>query len=596
MDGFRQAVEDCNLVELNLEGGQYTWEKSKGTKNWVRERLDNAFADASWWQKFPLCKLSVTHTVISDHDPLCLELCNTTFSRKQSRFRFENIWLKEPNFHAEVSSHWRTLPASHILPKLVTISDFMAKWGHKFFHKFRDKVKIQKRIIEGLMNRNDTAGIAKYFVEKEKLHELLCQEETYWKQRAKTFWLAEGDENSKFFHAQATTRKRLNHIPHLVNNLGERIDNQDEMQELVKEYFKGIFASPSADTNLQEMEPEGTVTREHNKKLVAELSFVEFEITTKQMHPDKASGPDGFNPAFFQHFWSMLGKEVFTCCKQWLRDLSFPAELNDTNLVLIPKKEGAERMTDLRPIALCNVLYKILAKVLENRLKLILPEIISENQSAFVPGRSITDNVLLAFEMIHYMKQKKRGSVGEVALKLDISKAYDRVNWNYLKHRMICMGFDEKFIKWVMLCVTTVQYDVCFNGRTVGPIHPKRGLRQGDPLSPYLFLLCVEGLSKKITKAANTEAINNCKVCTAAPPITHLLFADNSFLFFKATNEEATKIKMLLKEYERVSGQAVNFQKSGVFYSANVRRDKQEELSSILEVSNDRGDILVFHI
>lgn len=152
------------------------------------------------------------------------------------------------------------------------------------------------------------------------------------------------------------------------------------------------------------------------------------------------------------------------------------------------------------------------------------------------------------------------------------------------------MGFDEKFIKWVMLCVTTVQYDVCFNGKIVGPIHPKRGLRQGDPLSPYLFLFCVEGLSREITKASNAEAINGCRVCTSAPAITHLLFADDSFLFFKATNEETTKIKMLLKEYERVSGQAVNFQKSGVFYSANVRKDKHEALTSILEVSNDLGE------
>lgn len=173
----------------------------------------------------------------------------------------------------------------------------------------------------------------------------------------------------------------------------------------------------------------------------------------------------------------MLGKEVFKCCKNWLQDFSFPAELNDTNLVLIPKKEVAERMTDLRPIALCNVLHKILSKVLANRLKMILPEIISKNQSAFVPGRSITDNVLLAFEMIHHMKQKKSGSVGEITLKLDISKAYDRVSWKYLHQRMICMGFNEKFIRWVMLCVTTVQYDVCFNEKTVGPIQPKRGLR-----------------------------------------------------------------------------------------------------------------------
>lgn len=133
-----------------------------------------------------------------------------------------------------------------------------------------------------------------------------------------------------------------------------------------------------------------------------------------------------------------MGKEIFQCCKQWLSDLAFPLSLNDTTIVLIPKKDNADSMKDLRPIALCNVLYKVIAKVLSNRLQVILPDIISENQSAFVPNRNITDNVLVAFEMLHYMKQKKKGLEGEVALKLDVSKAYDRVDWGFLKNQMIC--------------------------------------------------------------------------------------------------------------------------------------------------------------
>lgn len=133
------------------------------------------------------------------------------------------------------------------------------------------------------------------------------------------------------------------------------------------------------------------------------------------------------------------------------------------------------------------------------------------------------------------MKQKKSGSEGEVALKLDISKPYDCVDWGYLKNRLYQMGFAKKFIRCVMLCVTTVQYHVCFNGRSVGPISPKRGLRQGDPISPYLFLLCVVGLSKSLLEAANNEEIHGCKISSSAPTITHLLFTDGSFLFFKST-------------------------------------------------------------
>lgn len=278
---------------------------------------------------------------------------------------------------------------------------------------------------------------------------------------------------------------------------------------------------------------------------------------------------------------------MFNCCKFWLQDCSFPADLNDTNLILIPKKETVERIGDLRPTALRNVLYKILAKVLANRLKVILPSIISENQSAFVPGRNITDNVLMAFEIIHFMRRKNYGSVGKVTFKLDITKAYDRVDWGYLKQHMFQMGFDEKFVKWVLLSVTTVQYTVCFNGNNVGPIHPRKGLRQGDPWSPYLFLLCVEGLSRKLNNAADERKIHGCKISSNAPAITHLLFADDSFLFFKADRREAMAIKEVLKTYEMLSGHAVNFQKLGIFLSANVRRDKQHEVSNILQVHND---------
>lgn len=190
------------------------------------------------------------------------------------------------------------------------------------------------------------------------------------------------------------------------------------------------------------------------------------------MRPDKAGGPDRLNPAFFQSFWKVMGQEVFTQCTQWLKAKNFPGDLNSTNVVLIPKKENDSIMRDLRPIVLCNVLYRIIAKVLANRLRKVLPSLISENQSAFIQNRGITDNVLIAFEMIHHMSRKKHGRVGEVALKLDTSKAYDRVSWSYLRRRMKAMGFCEQWVDWMMLCVRTVTYNFSLNGSLVGPVVP----------------------------------------------------------------------------------------------------------------------------
>ena len=166
---------------------------------------------------------------------------------------------------------------------------------------------------------------------------------------------------------------------------------------------------------------------DENIKLSAPFSTDEFKHALFHMHPDKSPGPDGLNPTFYQKFWALVGEDIFKQYTSWLKELQFPPKLNKTTLTLIPKCTHPTSMKDPRAIALCNVVYKIMAKVLVNRLKRILPLLISNAQFAFVHGRSICDNILAAFEVIHYMKRKTKGKKGSVALKLDISKAYDRI-------------------------------------------------------------------------------------------------------------------------------------------------------------------------
>ena len=229
--------------------------------------------------------------------------------------------------------------------------------------------------------------------------------------------------------------------------------------------------------------------------------------------------------------------------------------------------------------------YKILAEVLANRLKKLLPRIISHEQSAFVSGRSITDNVLVAFEIIHHMKRKNKGKQGDVAFKIDISKAYDKIDWGFLKGIMLKLGFDNRWVDLMMMCVSTVRYNVLVNGMEVGPIILKRGLRQGDPLSPYLFILCAEGLSSLIKRVEFEGLLHGCRVSKTGLTVSHLLFADYSLFFFRASESECNVMNKLLIQYKEASGQGVNFTKFGIMFNSNVKSTFATHLSSIVDVS-----------
>ncbi|XP_019183735.1 PREDICTED: uncharacterized protein LOC109178652 [Ipomoea nil] len=217
-------------------------------------------------------------------------------------------------------------------------------------------------------------------------------------------------------------------------------------------------------------------------------------------------------------------------------------------------------------------------------MKPLMEGIISESQSAFIPDRLITDNILLAAEVGHFLNRKQCSVGGWGALKLDMAKPYDRMEWPFLRNMMVALGFHDKWVELIMKCMTTVSYSILVNGSRSDPIIPTRGLRQGDPLSPYLFIICAEGLSLLLQQANNTGLIHGCRVARGAPQISHLFFADDSLLFFKANVEEANEVKRCLTVYEDLSGQVVNYHKSSICYSRNTSNMDRESVAQVLGV------------
>lgn len=207
-------------------------------------------------------------------------------------------------------------------------------------------------------------------------------------------------------------------------------------------------------------------------------------------------------------------------------------------------------------------------------------------QSAFVPDRQILDNVIVAHEAIHHLNKKKSGKDGFLAIKLDMSKTYDRVEWIFLLKVVQHMGICPKWINRILTCLSTVRYSFNLNGENKGLIRPTRGIRQGGLLSPYFFLICAEGLTSLLKKAEMQGKIHGLKIVPNSHSISHLLFANDSLIFCKAKKEEAKEVMRILEIYGKVSGQIINSEKSLVFFSKNMKQEDCIQVTALLNNMN----------
>ena len=337
-------------------------------------------------------------------------------------------------------------------------------------------------------------------------------------------WLKDGNKNSKFFHNIASKRKRRNCFDALLDGNGVKKAWGDGLEEVITEYFDTLFTSAGSNSYEVLACMEKSLTAEQRGLLDAPFTKKDVKDALFSMNPEKARGPDGLNPDFYQKYWNIFEDDVANFCLRTIENGVIPSELGETTIALIPKVDNVRSMNDFGPISLCEVLYKIIAKMLVNRMKPMLSSLVSEFQSAFIPGRLITDNALVAFEIQHYLRLKRTGKTGYVAFKIDMSKAYDRIEWDYLRRMLHRMGFTDRWVNLLMSCVTSVKFWVNSAGGLLGPILPSRGLRQGDPLSPYLFILCAEGLSALIRKKEVEGRIHGCRIARGAPTVSHLFF------------------------------------------------------------------------
>lgn len=448
--------------------------------------------------------------------------------------------------------------------------------------------KIQFLFDEEHSKRNPSPRVMQEL--KLQMAQAYRDEDSFWKQKCRDKWNSFGDRNTKFFHASVKAARNKNGVDKLIDDLGNIHRSEASKGQVAVDYFSNLFKS-STPLNLQDFFDgfQPRVTSSMNEELTRVVSKEEVRRAAFAIKASSAPGADGMTGLFFQRYWDVVGPRVTLEIQDFFKTGVFPTQWNFTQLCLIPKKIPAVTMKDLRPISLCSVMYKIVSKIIVTRLKPFLPELVAPNQSAFVEDRLISDNILIAHEAVHGLRTHSDISKRCIAIKTDMSKHYDRVEWEYVKRLLLAMGFDRKWVQLVLFCISTVSFTVLMNGQPYGLIEPERGLRQGDPLSPFLFVLCTEGLTHMMNKAESERLIKGISFSPGGPSVHHLLFADDSLFMLEASIQQCNHMQLILKKYGELTGQIVNLDKSSITFGKNVKEEIKREIHTRLGIANTGG-------
>ncbi|XP_020253791.1 uncharacterized protein LOC109830842 [Asparagus officinalis] len=579
------AAEDLYLEQLDVKivflhggSGRYygdTWMQISLVIMIRGEAPQDRFLICSDWdKKFPACIQFSPTALGSDHSPLVLD--SKGINSVVPIFRFERSWLHNPSFLPFISSCWTSFscqgsPVDIFILKL-KLTKKRIKWWNK---NFCGSVASRKSEILSKINALDVLEEHRPLSDSELydrkgLHSsfsaIIQEEETYWHQRSRVQWLKLGDSNTAFFHKTATFRRNANYIS-CINYQGKELSNDHHISEAFCEYFSSIFGQ----SNRSKMNLDWSILYPQEESFLNSLDdvFTESEIKCAVfgMNANKAPGPDGFSMAFYQTFWETIKYDLIKLMIFLQQQPSNLHRLNKVFITLIPKTKDSVHMNDFRPISLINCIFKIFSKILANRLSTVIPNLVASTQSAFQSGKSTLDSIIMANEMIHYCSKRRK----EVAMfKIDFSKAFDSINWNFLIGLLKARGFGSKWCNWIYHIVSSSSCSVKVNGLPSKFFSCKRGLKQGDPLSPMLFNIAVDALNKMIHNNVEDGLLSNLGIKLPLNQLRILQFADDTLLFVRSSYKDISVLKTILYIFEEVSGLGINYSKSSIVYFGKI--------------------------
>ncbi|KAF3775383.1 Transposon TX1 uncharacterized protein [Nymphaea thermarum] len=557
MSAFRSFVDEFGLFDVPSTNGTFTWSNNRNPL--ILRRLDRIFLSPELFSAFPSSSLVLGPRHLSDHAPLLLTLLRGRPVIGHVRFCFGLWWLRDDSFVATVPNWWARAvdgrwAAFRLSRKLHLIRKEAIAWKRFFWSGKFSKVADWDAEILSLQASDNISA-----VQSSRLLCLQCltqewqiRESIHWQQRSRLGWLVQGDQNYRFFHLATSQRRRQTLLQSM--NIGGRVFLGDDILSALSAHFREFYSKP--------LRFRATLPDFHISPLSVscaislERPFLHQEIknTVWALSSGKAPGIDGFPVEFFRTFWEVCSADVFAFCDEFASNSVFLKEFNQATCVLVPKRLNPTDVTHFRLISILGTPYKIIAKLLSLRLAPVLPSIINPFQVAFVKGRCLQDAVVLANEVVHSLYCLRLPSF---ILKLDISKAFDSVSWEFLSNLLTRLAFGLSIRQWIMSLVTGAQLAVSFNEKQGDFFSLERGLRQGCPLSPLLFNLVAESFSALFHHATGVGFLTPHSL-PHLQTFSTLQYADDFLLFGCASRQQIVKTWLILRVFELISGLSIN--------------------------------------
>ncbi|CAL1381890.1 unnamed protein product [Linum trigynum] len=453
---FNDRINQAELIDLGYSGPCFTWYRGGQHSTHKASRLDRSFCNPAWNATFPNTSVLHLPRLHSDHNPILTTIASQGQLSPDSRpFKFEAAWFTHSDFLNFVAGTWDD--NSSFPEALSNLATKLKEWNSNVFGNIQQKKRRLLARIRGVELRladSFTPGLGKLHSKLEdELDKVLEQEELMWFQRAREQWVKFGERNTSYFHQQVNIRRRRNKIETLRDANGLWVDDPQALGLLVFDYFANLYLQDSSV--YEDRLPKQAFPRLDSTEmmtLMRPFTIMDIHQAIFDMKPFQAPGPDGFQAAFYQHSWSTTGRSLAQMAIQFFSTGLLPDAVTESTVVLIPKVDNPEMVTQLRPISLNNVSLKAITKAMTSRLKPIMRKLVSPRQSSFIPGRQTTDNVIIVQEVLHTLR-KRKGRKGGMVFKIDLEKAYDMLRWEFLRDTLKEIGLPSSWISCIMYCV-----------------------------------------------------------------------------------------------------------------------------------------------